>query len=106
MLTSGTAPPPGVKLSWAAMTAPVEVPVVVAANRPEAPGPKRTSLPSIVAAAGGLGRHGLVGAEASSSGLPPVSKPWAIEGGAAHRMNMAPKTAQPCLRSLASFPNV
>ena len=32
MFTSGTAPPPGVKLSCAALTAPVDVPVVVAAK--------------------------------------------------------------------------
>ena len=31
MFTSGTAPPYGVKLSWDAITAPVEVPVVVPA---------------------------------------------------------------------------
>jgi hypothetical protein len=31
MLTSGTAPPPGVMLSWKQSTDPVEVPVVVAA---------------------------------------------------------------------------
>ena len=46
MLTRGTMPPRGVKLSWAALTAPVEVPVVDAANRPDAAGPKRISLPS------------------------------------------------------------
>jgi hypothetical protein len=46
MFTRGTAPPPGVKLSWAPMTAPVEVPVVVPANRPVAAGPNRISLPS------------------------------------------------------------
>ena len=34
MFTSGTAPPPGVKLSWAEITAPVEVAVVVAAYSP------------------------------------------------------------------------
>jgi hypothetical protein len=43
MCTSGTAPPSGVKLSWAEFTAPVDVPVVLAAKRPEAAAPKRTS---------------------------------------------------------------
>ena len=47
MFTSGTAPPMGVKLSWVELTAPVDVPVVEAANSPEAAGPKRASLPSM-----------------------------------------------------------
>ena len=48
MWTSGTAPPSGVKLSWAESTAPVEVPVVEAANRPDIAVPKRISLPSML----------------------------------------------------------
>ena len=48
MWTSGTAPPSGVKLSWAELTAPVDVPVVEAANRPDVAVPKRTSLPSML----------------------------------------------------------
>ena len=47
MFTSGTAPPSGVKLSWALLTAPVEVPVVDAAKMPETGAPKRVSLPSM-----------------------------------------------------------
>ena len=62
MFTSGTAPPPGVKLSWAAMTAPVDVPVVEAAKRADAGAPKRTSLPSMFAAV------------ASMRGFPSTSK--------------------------------
>ena len=47
MLTSGTAPPSGVKLSCA-RTAPVEVPVVEAAKMPDTAEPNRASLPSML----------------------------------------------------------
>ena len=40
-------PPSGVKLSCIELTEPLDVPVVDAAHRPEAAGPKRTSLPSM-----------------------------------------------------------
>src|SRR5437016_4991890 len=52
MLTSGTAPPSGTKLSWAQFTAPADVPVVLAAKRPQDAAPKRTSLPSMLPPAG------------------------------------------------------
>ena len=39
-------PPSGVMLSCIEFTDPFDVPVVVAAHSPEAPVPKRTSLPS------------------------------------------------------------
>ena len=46
--TIGTMPPSGVKESCIALTAPHEAAVVMAANRPEASMPKRTSLPSML----------------------------------------------------------
>ena len=46
MFTRTTPPPNGVKESCAAITAPVDVPVVAAANAPLAGIPNRTSLPS------------------------------------------------------------
>ena len=49
MFTSGTAPPSGVKLSCALLTAPVDVPVVEAAKIPTRGAPKRASLPSMFA---------------------------------------------------------
>ncbi len=42
----GTAPPSGVNESCMALTAPHEVPVVMAANKVDATTPKRVSLPS------------------------------------------------------------
>ncbi len=48
MLTSGTAPPSGSRLSWEQSTAPVEVPVVAEAKSPHSTGPKRVSLPSML----------------------------------------------------------
>ena len=48
MLTSGIMPPSGVKLSWPESTAPVDVPVVDAANSPDEAEPKRTSLLSML----------------------------------------------------------
>ena len=66
MFTSGTAPPSGVKLSCAPITAPVEVPVVEAAKSPVVAEPNRTSLPSM------FPRLWLAPA-ASSFGLPAVS---------------------------------
>ena len=48
MLTSGTSPPSGVKLSCMAFTAPQEASVVTVAKRAELAMPKRTSLPSML----------------------------------------------------------
>ena len=93
MFTSGTAPPSGVKLSCEAITAPVEVPVVEAAKRPEAAAPKRTSFPS------------MFGALASMRGLPSSSKPIASPAEASQRTNIAAKSAQPWRRSPTSRPN-
>ena len=83
MFTSGTAPPPGVKLSCDAFTAPVEVPVVVAAKSAEAGAPKRTSLPSPVEPV------------ASIRGLPSTSKAVAIAAEPSQSANIAAKSAQP-----------
>ena len=47
MCDSGIMPPSGVKLSCIELTDPFEVPVVDAAHKPDAAGPKRTSLPSM-----------------------------------------------------------
>ncbi|SKY82130.1 Uncharacterised protein [Mycobacteroides abscessus subsp. abscessus] len=44
-------PPPADRLSWAALTAPVDVPVVETANNALPGIPKRCSLPSIIAPA-------------------------------------------------------
>ena len=61
---SGTSPPIGVKLSWKAFTEPFDEPVVAPAHVPEAVGPKRTSLPSMLppgwVAVTGLGHAGAV----------------------------------------------
>jgi hypothetical protein len=90
------------------LTAPVDVPVVVAANRPEAAGPKRVSLPSRLPppARSAPLPWSTWAAVSSIAWLPPVSNPWATRALPAHRANMAAKMAQPCLRSLTSFPNV
>ena len=47
MWLSATPPPSGVKLSCIELTEPFDVPVVDAAHRPDAAGPKRISLPSM-----------------------------------------------------------
>ena len=72
------------KLSCAAFTAPVEVPVVDAAKSAEAGAPKRTSFPSPVAPL------------ASIRGLPSTSKCVAIPAEPSQSANMAAKSAQPC----------
>ena len=92
MLTSGTAPPPGVKLSCEEITAPVDVPVVEAAKSAEVAAPKRTSLPSMLAA------------PASTRGFPWVSKYVAVATEPAHRANIAKKIAQPWRWSLTRRP--
>ena len=48
MCSIGQNPPSGVNESCMQFTAPVEVPVVAAANRPQPAAPKRTSLPSML----------------------------------------------------------
>jgi hypothetical protein len=46
MLSSGTAPASGMKLSWKLLTAPHDAAVVTTAHRIEAAMPKRVSFPS------------------------------------------------------------
>ena len=67
MLTSGTSPPSGVKLSCIELTAPHEASVVTVAKSAELAMPKRTSLPSMLPArlVDGRGR--------ASAGLPRAS---------------------------------
>ena len=48
LLTSGTIPPRGVKLSCMAFTEPFEAAVVAAAQRPDHAGPTRASFPSML----------------------------------------------------------
>ena len=48
MCSIGASPPIGVNESCMQLTAPVEVPVVAAANTPHEAAPKRTSLPSML----------------------------------------------------------
>ena len=85
------------KLSCAALTAPVDVPVVAAANSPEAAGPNRISLPSM-----------LPPATRRCAGLPGVARtPMATRRQRAiQSTNIAANTAQPWRRSLAIRPNV
>src|SRR5438552_5986415 len=105
MLTSGAAPPIGVKLSCVASTAPVDVPVVEDAKRPEVAGPKRVSLPSmlppdwVAVAVWDTPR-------AVSFGLPFVSNTIATTETASHSTTIALRTAMPCLTSPAIFPNI
>ena len=54
MLTSGTAPPPGVMLSWKQLTAPVDVPVVEAREEAASGRAEADLLAFHVAAALGL----------------------------------------------------
>ena len=95
MLTSGTAPPSGVKLSCALLTAPVEVPVVEAAKIPETGEPKRASLPSMLEPTAPI---------ASTRGLPSDSKLPASTALPAQRIAIAAKTAQPWRVSRTSRP--
>ncbi len=50
MLTIGTMPPSGIRLSCMVLTAPQEASVVIVANSAELAMPKRTSLPSMLPA--------------------------------------------------------
>ena len=93
------------KLSWAAMTAPVDVPVVVAANRPEAAGPKRTSLPSMLPpACWSVTSWVTLTPRSSTDWLPPTSNPVATATEPAQSRNMAPNTTQPCFWSFTMRP--
>ena len=105
MFTRGAVPPSGVKLSWAAMTAPVEVPVVDAANsrrrgRPE-PDLLALHVAARLAVAGDLGD---VDAEIPHRFVACTSNPVAMATEPAHRTNIAPKTTQPCFWSFAIRP--
>ncbi len=101
MFTSGTAPPMGVKLSCIELTDPVDVPVVDAANRPDAAGPKRVSLPSMFPP-DWLAVTAASAPRAVSLGLPPVSNTMATsrrrqpqaEHGRQHHVALAPVLGQ------------
>ncbi len=95
MLTSGTMPPRGVKLSWPESTEPVEVPVVEAAKTPEVNGPSRTSLLSM------LPPDWFAAIDWStprrvSSGLPFCSNMPARSAAVIHRMPITARTTRPC----------
>ena len=94
----GTRPPSGVKLSCIELTAPVLVPVVIAAHRPPADAPNRSSLPSMLPSAWST--------PAGNSGLPCDSATIAPVAATARRTPMAANTAQPWRRSPASTPKV
>ena len=93
----------GVMLSCWQLIEPVEVPVVVSANRPQPTEPKRTSLPSrLPPACTAVARWS---APRSASGwLPRASTGMAMRAPPSHRANMAAKTTQPCFWSRAIFP--
>jgi hypothetical protein len=97
MFASGTAPPSGVKLSWDAMTAPADVPVVDAAKSPEAAAPNRISFPSMFP-------RPVLAPCASTSGLPAISKPDATPAEAIQSTNIAANSAHPWRWSPASRP--
>ena len=87
-----------------ALTAPVLVPVVTAANSAAAPAPKRTSLPSMLPSAWST--------PAGKSGLPPASPAIATtapdDEHAGHRREDRPAlalVAAPCGRTCRSAPN-
>ena len=97
MLTSGAVPPSGVKLSCAALTAPVDVPVVEAANSPEAAGPNRTSLPSMFPPAWPLPATCVMWTPSLSTAvLPWTSKPVASATDPDQSRNIAANTTHPC----------
>ena len=88
----------GWKLSCMAFTAPVLVPVVTAAQRPPAPEPKRSSLPSMLPSCWST--------PAGNRGLPPVSPAMATTAPTTSTPAMAAKIAQPWRWSPAMRPNV
>ena len=65
--------------------------MVEAANRPEAAGPKRASLPSMLPP-DWVAVTVWSAPSAVSLGLPPVSNAMATSGAASHRANMAAST--------------
>jgi hypothetical protein len=84
-------------------TDPLDVPVVDAAHRPEAEGPKRTSLPSMLPPAWSAVAVWST-ANRSSSGLPLASKPMAAKHMTSQMAAMMANTARPCRRSLTMWP--
>ena len=105
MFPRGAAPPSGVKLSWEEITAPVEVPVVVAAKRPLAAGPNRTSFPSMFPpACWSVTSWVTFTPRSSTAWLPPTSNPVATATEPAQSTNMAPNTTQPCFWSFTIRP--
>ena len=94
MWLSGTPPPSGVKLSCIELTEPLDVPVVDAAQRPEAAGPKRTSLPSMFPPACS-DVTAWSAPRSSSRGLPLPSRPMAASDMPSQMMNMMANTARP-----------
>ncbi len=95
MLTRTVPPPTGVKESCAALTAPVEVPVVNTANIDESQVPNWVSLPSI----------------APPASWPPASarrpRPTSSAATAAPIRNViAPRIDRPCLRLPTIVPSV
>ncbi len=90
MLTSGTMPPSGVKLSCIELTAPHDASVVTVANSAEADRPKRTSLPSMLPAA-----TSPAGAAAAMAALGCDSAQYAVVTPPANRMNIAARRTQP-----------
>src|SRR5947207_1984498 len=105
MLTSGAAPPIGVKLSCVASTAPVDVPVVDDAKRPEVAGPNRVSFPSMFPPAW-VAVAVWDTPSALSFGLPFVSNTIATSEIASQSTTIALSTARPCFTSPAIFPNI
>lgn len=78
MFSIGSMPPSAVNESCAALTAPVEVPVEVVANRAVPGMPKRTSLPSMAAPAAAVALPAVeCSARASSTKLTVNSAPMA-----------------------------
>ena len=91
---SGTRPPIGVKLSWNTFTDPFDEPVVAPAHVPEAEGPKRTSLPSMLPP-GWVALTVCVTPTRFSCGLPCDSKPTATPIETVISKNIDPKITQP-----------
>src|SRR4249919_1207125 len=88
-------PPSAEKEEWNELTAPVEVPVVEAANRADAASPKRVSLPSMDAPAS---RSAVPGCADSRIEILVTITP--------QRTPIAARIAYPCLWSLTIFPKV
>ena len=80
-----------------------DVPVVLAAKRPQDAAPKRTSLPSMLPPDWAAETRWSAPA-AVSLGLPWVSRPIASRAEASHSANIATKTTLPCFLSPTSRP--